>query len=209
MKLHALVSCVALIAALAVINTLAQDKPASAKESKSTAAASNQEEMMKKWMEIASPGPEHKAMEGWAGEWDVASKWRMAPDAPPTESKGTSKVHPILGGRFMQEDHSGEMMGMPFTGIGITGYDNMKKKYVSFWIDSGGTGMFTSEGTADSSGKVLTFEGKMDDPMTGEKDKPMKFIVRIVDANKHTFEMHDLSKGEKSLCGEMTYTRKK
>ena len=68
--------------------------------------------------------------------------------------------------------------------------------------------MFTSEGTADAAGKMFTFHGKMDDPMTGQKDKPMKMILRAVNANKRVFEMHDLSKGEKSLCGEMTYTRK-
>jgi len=90
----------------------------------------------------------------------------------------------------------------------VAGYDNFKKKYVSFWIDDAGTGMFSSEGTADAAGKMFTFHGKMDDPMTGEKDKPIKMILRTVNANKRVFEMHDLSKGEKSLFGEMTYTRK-
>ncbi len=100
------------------------------------------------------------------------------------------------------------MMGKPFQGVGITGYDNFKKKYVSFWIDNMGTGMLTSEGGADAEAKMITFQGKMDDPMSGQKDKPMKFIIRILGPNKHTFEMHDLSLGDKSKMGEMTYTRK-
>jgi hypothetical protein len=210
MKLRISALCVALVAAFVIVNVCAQDKPARSKtkESKPAAAEPDHEAMMKKWMEIATPGPQHKGLEAFAGEWEVESKWWMAPDAPPMESKGTSKVHSILGGRYVQEEHTGEMMGKPFNGIGITGYDNFKKKYVSFWIDDAGTGMFTSEGTADPAGKMFTFHGKMDDPMTGEKDKPMKMILRTVNANKRVFEMHDLSKGEKSLCGEMTYTRK-
>jgi len=195
----------ALLAGLA----LAQDKP-SAKDKKATsqAGAPDMEEMMKKMEAAASPGPAHKALDALAGNWEITSKWYMAPDAPPMESKGSCKSSWILGGRFLQDDFTGEFMGKPMKGLGLTGYDNVKKKYVGLWIDDMGTAMFTNEGTADAAGKVFTFHGKMDDPMTGEKDKAMKMIVRIVSPTKHTFEMHDLSKGDKSLCAEMTYTRK-
>ncbi len=57
-------------------------------------------------------------------------------------------------------------------------------------------------------GKVLTFLGKMDEPMTGQKDKPTKYIIRILGPDKHVMEMHDLTLGEKSKVFEMTYTRK-
>ncbi len=59
----------------------------------------------------------------------------------------------------MQEDFSGEFMGKPFHGIGITGYDNLKKKYVGSWIDDMGTGLFISEGDADAEGFVVHFVG--------------------------------------------------
>jgi len=208
MKLRSSALCVALVAAFVVVNLCAQDKPAKSKTKENKAAAPSEEEMMKKWMEVATPGPQHKGLEGFVGEWEVAGKWWMAPGAPPMESKGTSKVRSILGGRYMQEESSGEMMGRPFNGIGITGYDNFKKKYVSFWIDDMGTGMSTSEGTADAAGKVFTFVGKMDDAMTGEKDKTVKFILTIVGANKRLFEMHEPAKGKDSKIGEMAYTRK-
>lgn len=63
----------------------------------------------------------------------------------------------ILGGRFLQQEVNGEMMGMPMNGIGITGYDNLKKKYVGFWIDNMGTGMYTMEGEMDKEGKACTY----------------------------------------------------
>lgn len=201
MSFAVLAVSVGLMAGLAV----AQDKD---KKEKPQAGAPDMEEMMKKFEAAATPGPAHKALDALAGNWEITSKWYMAPDTPPMESKGSCKTSWILGGRFLQDDFTGEFMGKPMKGLGLTGYDNVKKKYVGLWIDDMGTAMFTTEGTAGAAGKVFTFQGKMDDPMTGEKDKVMKMIVRIVSPTKHTFEMHDLSKGDKSLCAEMTYTRK-
>jgi hypothetical protein len=76
-------------------------------------------------------------------------------------------------------------------------------------MDSLSTSIFKSEGSSDTEGKVFTYVGKMDEPMTGEKDKPTKAILRILSADKHVFEMHDLALGEKSKVLELTYTRKK
>ena len=132
MKLNALLLRTLPFAALLVLAhpALADDK-AAAKEKDAKPAAPDQEEMMKKWMAVATPGPEHKALEALVGDWEVASKWWMAPDAPPDESKGTSKVRSILGGRFVQEDYDGQFMGRPMHGLGLTGYDNFKKRYAS------------------------------------------------------------------------------
>jgi hypothetical protein len=207
MKLAALMLSTALIVTTAPLNSAtAQDKSAGKKSEQPGGA--DMAEMMKKWEAVAAPGPAHKLLEPLVGEWNVAVKMWMAPGAPPMESKGTTRTHWIMGGRFLQDDYSGEFMGKPMKGLGISGYDNLKKKYTSFWIDEGGTGMYTSEGTASADGKMFTYHGKMDDPMTGEKDKPMKFVVRILSSDKHVFEMHDETKGEKSLCGELTYTKK-
>ena len=204
--------CTALVVAGVVVipPAAAQDKPAS-KESKATgdkgAAPPGMEEMMKKMAEMAAPGPSHKALEPMVGEWNVEARfWMGGPE--PTESKGTATKRWILGGRFLQEDFKGEFMAMPFQGLGLTGYDKMKQKYVGVWIDSMGTAMSTSEGTADAQGKVLTMSGTMDDPMSGEKNKPVKYIMRIAGPDKHVMEMHDLSLGEKSKMGEITYMRK-
>jgi len=56
------------------------------------------------------------------------------------------------------------MMGMPFEGIGINGYDNLKKKFVSTWIDNMGTMIVMSTGTFDPATKTFTYMGEMDNP---------------------------------------------
>ena len=48
----------------------------------------------------------------------------------------------LLDGRFLQQEFTGEMMGQPFSGVGINAYDNLRKRYVTTWIDTMGTGIF-------------------------------------------------------------------
>jgi hypothetical protein len=116
----------------------------------------------------------------------------------------------VLGGRYLQQDVTSEMMGQPFAGTGFTGYDNVKKKYVGFWIDNMGTGMSTMDGVLDKDGKSLTTWGKMDDPMTGEKNKKVKYVTRFVDTDTQVFETYDVSTyGDKKPTMQVTYKRRK
>jgi len=209
MKTHALPYAVIIAAVLAFSPSLrADDKPATKAGDKKPEGQLSEEEMTKKWMEAATPGAPHKVLDVFVGDWEVASKWWMDPAAPPMESKGTVSKKWILDGRFLQEDFSGEMMGMPFKGTGLTGYDNLKKQYNSFWVDSTTTAMLISLGTASKDGKTLTFNSKMDDVMTGEKDKPIRFVIKIEGKDKHTFEMYEGAGSKEKKAGEMTYTRK-
>jgi hypothetical protein len=173
------------------------------------AGAPDMAEMMKKMEALAAPGPEHQTLASLAGEWETEARCYMGgPDTPPTVTKGTCKGGMILGGRFLQEEFEGDMMGKKFHGMGLTGYDKLNKKFINTWIDDMGTGVLVSEGTCDASGKVLTLNGKMDDPMTGQKDKQVRLVTKILSPDKHIFEMHDVALGEKSKVMEITYVRK-
>ncbi|MGH9360841.1 MAG: DUF1579 family protein, partial [Thermoanaerobaculia bacterium] len=63
------------------------------------------------WMKVAAPGEAHKALEPMVGDWETHSKFIMSPEAPAMESKGTCKRTMILGGRFLQEELTGDFMG--------------------------------------------------------------------------------------------------
>jgi len=179
-------------------------------QEKKKAGEPSEEEMMKKWKEAATPGEAHKKLDDMVGSWESESQMWMAPGQPPTVSKGTSEMKWILGGRFLQQELTGEMMGMPMNGIGLTGYDNFKKKYIGFWIDNTSTAMYAMEGILDKDGKTITFFGKTDDPVTGEKDKKVKYVTRFINKDKHVFEIHDLSlKSPNTTVVEITYTRRK
>ncbi|HTO94602.1 MAG TPA: DUF1579 domain-containing protein [Bacteroidota bacterium] len=198
------VCAVALASMVAVTPSTAQSKKAAKKKMPS------QEEMMKAWQEAMTPGPNHKALEMFVGSWDVEAKiWMGGPKGEPAVSKGSAEYKMVLGGRYLEQDYTGEMMGQPFQGTGITGYDNFRKKFVGFWIDNFSTAMSTMEGTADHEAKTLTMTGKMDEPSTGEKDKKVKYVVRWIDDNTHVFESYDLSAyGDRKPVMVLTYKRK-
>lgn len=168
------------------------------------------DEMMKVMIQAATLGEQHKKLAEMTGSWEATVSMMMGPGAPPATSKGTTTNKAVLGGRFVMTEMKGEMMGMPMEGIGFMGYDNVNKKYTLFWIDNMGTVMSTAEGSADQSGRVLTLYGKMDEPTTGEHDKNVKYVYRLVDKDKFVFELHDLAIGEPNTkVIEVVYTRKK
>ena len=169
--------------------------------------------MWAKWQEVAAPGKPHQLLEQLVGNWTVKSRYWMGEGeqrGEPLESTGAAKVTAILGGRYVMEDYQGQFFGMPFTGMGLTGYDNYKGRYTSVWVDNMSTAMTTSLGSANQSGTVLTFYGEMDEPTMDQHDKLFKMVLRLVSADKHVMEMHDLDLPEgKQLVMELTYLRKK
>ena len=163
--------------------------------------------MMDVYKKLATPGTPHKQLASMAGTWNTKTKSWMDPTQPPMESTGACEQVALLGGRFLQQTCTGEMMGSPFTGIGITGYDNHTKKYVTTWMDSMGTGIYFFEGTASADGKTITQESRYDDPIQG----PMTWrgVTKIVNDDSQVFEMYGTSKGGKEMkMMEITYTRK-
>ena len=163
--------------------------------------------MMEVYTKLATPGAPHQMLAGMGGSWDAKTKFWTEPNKPPTESKGTCEQKMILGGRFLQQEFTGDMMGSPFTGIGVTGYDNHTQKYVSTWMDSMGTAILVFEGKASADGKTITQESRYDDPIKG----PVKWrsVTRSMDSNTWLFEMYETGKsGKEEKMMEITYTRK-
>ncbi|HKG20448.1 MAG TPA: DUF1579 domain-containing protein [Blastocatellia bacterium] len=174
-------------------------------------ASAMSQEMVKKWTEAATPGEPHKLLDQFVGKWEVSMRmWMEGPGRPPAEAKATVEGKWILDGRFVQEDSTSQIMGMPHRSIGITGYDNIKKKYVISYIENMATAICTAEGTLDESGKVMTLFGKLDEPMTGERDKVIKFVTRLIGPDKRIFEIYDLvGTPDEFKSIEMTYARKR
>jgi hypothetical protein len=160
------------------------------------------QEAMKKMEAAGTPGPAHKVLEPMIGNWKAqVSCWKDG-EGEAHVSQGTAKTTWILQGRFLQEEFSGEMMGRPFKGLTLLGYDNTKQTYNMVWLADTQTSIFTSEGKGDNGNKVITLDGKATCPMSGG-EKAVQSVYRILGADKHVFEMsHD---GKKTL--EVTYTR--
>jgi len=163
--------------------------------------------MMEVYQKLATPGEPHKLFATLAGSWTTTTKEWMEPGKPPTESTGTAEMKMLLDGRFLYQEYTSQMMGQPFSGIGIDGYDNLRKRYVTTWIDTWGTGIFQMEGTANADGKTITLKGRHDEPGGGHMTH--RAVWKIVDSNTQTFDMYGTHHGGKEMkVLEITYTRK-
>lgn len=162
---------------------------------------------MEAWAKAGTPGPQHQALAGTAGTYDVKMKNWMEPGAPPSEDTGTAERKMALDGRVLVEHFNGAMMGQPFAGHGMTGYNNVTGKYWSTWNDSMSTGLFVSEGTCDAK-NACTFKGSTVNPIT-KKPTTMRMTSRWTSPTVEVFEMYGPDKkGKEYKMMELTYTKK-
>ena len=163
-----------------------------------------EEEMMKVWMEAASPDAHHEGLAQMAGEWAFTTRSYENPEAA-TVSTGTTVKTMIMGGRYLQEDTQGESFGMPFHGMGLTGYNKTTGKYEWVWFDNMSTALMWGSGTMD--GNKLTCYLDYIDPMTKMPQKA-KTISTIESKDKHVFTWYNLAGDQETKMMEVEYVRK-
>jgi len=171
---------------------------------------------MKQMMELAKLNDNHKLLVETAGTWSYTVKMWMDPKGNPTESTGTATRKSIMDGRYVSGEYSGKFkmpgadgktMEMNFIGMSMDGYDNVKKKFVSGWVDNMGTGIMTMDGTYDAATKAFTYTGEYE-MMPGMKEK-VRQIIKMTDASHMTMEYYeDRGQGEAKTM-EINYTKKK
>ena len=154
---------------------LAGGSPASAQEQQMTP---EQKAQMEAWTKAMTPGAEHKRLAEAVGTWTAVVTMWEGPGAPPQTSQGVTKRHMALGGRVLVDEWSGTMMGMPFEGLGTTGYDNVSRKWWGTWTDNTTTGLMTTSGTCDADPKKgCTYVGKMVNMMTGKEEQTRQTVT--------------------------------
>jgi hypothetical protein len=149
----------------------------------------SQEEMNKRWMAYATPSDGHKHLEFFVGDWKGDVKMWMEPNGKPMETVQTATGKMIMGGRYLEAHIKGKFQDMPFEGRQLLGYDNMKKEFLTHWIDNMGTGFYPSSGSLDKTGKTRSETGVWVCPITGS-DLNVRIITRILDKDKFSMEMY-------------------
>ena len=84
---------------------------------------------------MPQPTAEHKNLEEYAGNWKVACKFYMDPSQPPMETNATEKIE-LVGDFWTVSRFESNMMGAPFVGSALLGYEPHTGKFVSTWVDS-------------------------------------------------------------------------
>lgn len=168
-----------------------------------------QQAMMDAWQKAMTPGPQHKMLAMGEGNWTFEATMWMDPAAPPTKSTGTVTQRVIMGGRYVQADHKGTMMGMPFEGTALSGYDNVTGKYQSAWWDNLSTMIMLVEGTYDEATRTFTYKGEVPDPVKPSTMVAVRQVIRIESHDRHVMEWYDTREGKETKSMEIVYTRAK
>lgn len=169
-----------------------------------------QQAMMEEWNKIAAPGEHHKHLDYFVGQWKTKTKMFMGgPGSKAIESEGSSEMKWVLDGRFIMDNHQGTMMGQPYNGIGLTGYDNFRNLYVSSWYSNQGTNVLTMSGMRHPETGIFTYYGEMDEPALKVVGRTVKYVTKIVDADHYVFEIIDLHAGDDYKVIEIEYERVK
>lgn len=157
---------------------------------------------------LSAPGLFHRNLEPLVGEFVGASKFWPAADDEPAASQATFTRKWVLGGRFIMEEHEGSIMTMPFSSLGILGYDTMKKRYVATWCDTMSTGIEFMEGECDAAGKTIAFHDVYENPAAKTRQS-FRYIFRIESPARHVIEMWTVgADGKEFRTLETVCTRK-
>ncbi len=80
--------------------------------------------------------PQMKEVMFLVGTWDVVTKFHMDDTSKWEESKGTCKWESVADGCALLNTMEGELMGMPFKGIGLTSFNRETGKWQMTWLDN-------------------------------------------------------------------------
>ena len=147
------------------------------------------------------PGPEHEMLKRFVGDWDAAVNFMGQEE----KASAVYKMEP--GGFWLTEYYTGEFGGEKFEGRATTGYDPLKKKYVSSWVDSMGPSMLLMEGAFDKDGKTYTETGELAG-MDGKPEK-VKSVFEFPDKDTIVFTMYTVKDAKDQQMMKITYKRKK
>lgn len=168
--------------------------------------AQQDDAMMKAWQESMNPGPMHEILAKGVGEWNVNVTSWMDPAQPPMTSTGTSKGEMIFDGKYFHSTFTGTFMNQPFTGLEVSGYDNVKKEFFTLWIDNMGTGVMHLTGAYDEMSKSITYTGTVTDP-TGTECK-VREVMQYPDDYTMLYEMYMEKGGQPEFKAmEIRYTK--
>lgn len=157
---------------------------------------------------VAVLSPHHAMLHKLVGHWTAQARVQTEPGAEPVDSRGEVHNELILGGRALQTQYKGELMGEAFVGLGFDGYDMDKGHHFSIWMDTTNTGATYDSGDCNHDGMdVVTLHGRFNDPRTGEQVE-RKTILTLRSTSRYTYEeWHTRAEGEPTLAMQVIFSK--
>lgn len=176
------------------------------RSSQEPAAPVDMEAMMAEMVRLGTPGEEHARLVDACGSWDVEGAFYMEPGGEPTPTKASAEITSLLGGRMTQETYRSEFMGMPFEGLLLQGYDNLKQHYWAVWYDNLSTWGMQMTGNYEEQ-DTLVLEGTAYDCMSPD-GRTVRMVLTEQDSDHVNMKMYDVAEdGSTNLTMDLNYTR--
>src|SRR5262245_16577490 len=143
-----------------------------------------------------------------AGDYTWTSTFDVGDGSPPMSSTGTAKFTSILGSRFLQQEESGGMAGMPYDALKLYGFNASAGRYEGLWLYTGSTAMMNLTGSSKDGGKTVTFDASYAADPSGAL---MEFEITLaeIDVNQFTIQLaFKAPEGAPTSTLKVTYTRK-
>lgn len=191
-------------ARFAILILFAGSAAAQQPQPNASALTDAQQQAMQALAEQAQPGPAHAELMKRAGDYTTTETY-YAPGAAPQQFTGTAKLKSILGGRFLEEENSGDSLGQPYQGLRLYGYNNGSQQYEATWIYNGSTAFLVLDGSSDDNGKTVRYAGAF----LGPSGRRQILRVTITQQDADHFVVKLLGEGPNNATStlETTYTR--
>ena len=108
---------------------------------------------------------EHRLLAELEGKWEVECRYYLDPAMPPMQAGGEETVE-LLGEFWSVGKFETQMMGIPFSGMTVLGYEPGHTRWVCTRVNSISPYMYVSTGSLDETGKILTLKGRGPHPQT-------------------------------------------
>ncbi len=112
---------------------------------------------------FSEPGPEHSRLMTLAGEYATTTRF-VGPAGPiGNPLAGRARLHAV-GGRFLVEEHAGQMGAEPVAGLRTYAFNNATGRYEGCASHGLSTALMTLSGTSADGGITIDFDAVMETP---------------------------------------------
>jgi hypothetical protein len=103
----------------------------------------------------ARPGPEHKFLAEFVGEFETHTSFWLSPESKPLMLEGNVTQEMILDGRFLLSHSHVDTPGLESESYSVMGYDRGRRVYTMISINTDGTKINYFEGKRKGKGSIV------------------------------------------------------
>lgn len=168
-----------------------------------------QQELMLRYMESNIPGPETELLLALNGNWVTEIRHRVAPEFDTSKTEGAAQIQVMLGGRFLQILHEGELGDFPFQSMQFLGFGGGSNPFFLHLFDTFGSNGVVLRGVYQPKTNRLRFLGNAYDPILRTQQNyevifqfvaPFEFVIQ-------TYLNNSKVKGGPYLAREVRFVR--